>query len=158
HRRIAIAEAVTRRRNLAAHVVDITFYVCSRQSTSERITRNPGKVDDGLIDVERFGWADCELEAIQWAEGGRDLLLTVRVQSTDDAPLVRRVVRCSWVDDVDIKLVQGREQPSQPLSWAASVKHRANGRIELHFDFASMGDVRLCCSEIEVSVPEAPPK
>lgn len=110
-----------------------------------------------LLEFRRLGWCDCELEGIAWAEEGRDLLLTVRVQTPPNTNGIRRVMRCCWADQIKINLIQRAGRAGQPLSWDAFVHDLPDGRVSLHFDFASMGDVRLCCNEIEVSTFELEP-
>jgi hypothetical protein len=99
-----------------------------------------------VIAPESFGpLGDASLKAIAWEQDGRDLAISVELPGSAQ----RRFV-FTWVDHVQISLVQGEHGPCQPFTWDGDAKKSENGRVCVTLDFASQGRISLECNEISV--------
>jgi hypothetical protein len=89
-------------------------------------------------------WCDVYLEGITWAESGRDVVIRVRRRTTIE-------IVCRWAEATEIRLEIKPGIGGSPLSWDGEIARLPDGRISVRFDFASTGELRLVCSEIDVS-------
>lgn len=93
-------------------------------------------------------WSDVALLGLSWEEDGRDLHLRVLLPGVGADR--ERVIVLRWASDVVVRL-EGLGGP--PLTWETSFEREQSGRWAVVFDFASAGEIRLSCAELEVIKP-----
>ena len=95
-------------------------------------------------------WSDVTLLGFSWEESGRDLQLRVLLPGAGAHQDRERLILLRWASDLAVKLEGGG---GPPLTWDTSFEREATGRWAVLFDFASAGEIRLSCAEIEVIKP-----
>ncbi len=104
-----------------------------------------------LSEVTALAWSDIELEGIAWEEGGRDLVLRLLLPWESCAKRSRRVVVCRWAERLGVRLALPDGQGGYPLTWGATFEQLPDGRCSILLDFAESGEVRLVCTDVEVT-------
>lgn len=100
--------------------------------------------------TSELDWCDIRLESISWDEGGRDLV--IRMSGPEEPK--RRTIRCRWAEALDIRIQHPEGRGGRPLTWDGAIKPLQDGRYSVALDFASTGELRVTCSEIDVVVGE----
>ena len=95
-------------------------------------------------------WSDVTLLGFSWEENGRDLHLRVLLPGADASLDRERLIVLRWASDLAVKLEGGG---GPPFTWETTFEREAAGRWTVVFDFASAGEIRLSCAEIEVIKP-----
>jgi len=95
-------------------------------------------------------WGDLELEGIGWVEAGRDLVLRLREPALNRC----RSVTLRWAEALQFRLALADGHGGRPLTWSGDVVPLPDGRYSFQLDFASTGDIRLVCAEIDIRVVE----
>lgn len=99
-------------------------------------------------------WCDVTLLGLRWIEDGRDLELTLDVPVWKHERRVRTMC-CRWAHEVHIDLSFDRKVGDIPVggcpfTWDVTAERTPNGGWSMLFDFASVGEIRFKCSEIEL--------
>lgn len=105
-----------------------------------------------LEEVKSLRWADVELRNIGWDADGRDVVLRLRAPCSSDA----RVLVCRWAEALVVSLASPEGRGGYPLTWDATFARLADGKWSVLLDFASAGEVRLVCAEVEIREASEP--
>lgn len=107
--------------------------------------------EDALL---RSSWCDVTLLGMHWAEGGRDLVLTLELSGADtERKSAKRVLRCRWASNVRVNLSPRGAEGGPPMTWEGSTTRTLDRGWSVHFDFAHRGELSLACSELELKAP-----
>ena len=92
-------------------------------------------------------WGDVSLLAFSWAEDGRDVVLRVVLPGPGPDRGRQSLIVLRWAGDVVVRLEGGA---GPPLTWDTTFQRGKDGRWAVVLDFASHGEIRVTCAEIEV--------
>lgn len=99
-----------------------------------------------LEEIRSLAWADVELRNIRWEADGRDVVFGLRLPSTSGS----RSLACRWAEGLVVNLASPAARGGSPLTWGATFAKLPDGRWSVLLDFASAGEVRLICAEVEI--------
>ena len=94
-------------------------------------------------DVARHAWCDVRLKSIQWAEGGRDLVLNFYFSEGLIGEL-----KSTWVHSINIELASNTNEGGHPSAFDADSKQSKNGSWKVMLDFASKGRLEFIGSDL----------
>lgn len=97
-----------------------------------------------------MNWEDLQLEGIAWADDGRALVIRMREAGGERC----RIVTLRWAQALQLKLGLPEGRGGYPMTWDGEVRSLADGHYSLLLDFASDGEIRAICSEIDVEIVE----
>lgn len=102
-------------------------------------------------EISDISWCDIDLIGFQWANGGRDLVLSLLPASPDrDAPETR-ILLCKWAAGLTVNLAFPGDHGRYPVTSDTVIEKTETGRWKIFFDFAGDGELSFTCSELAIS-------
>lgn len=101
--------------------------------------------------IESISLCDAQLWGIAWEEDGRDLVLQIHAADKGSTVWHPWAVTCRWAEALDIRIVTRPGQGGYPLSFDGEITSQPDGKHSLMIDFGGQGELRLVCSELDVS-------
>lgn len=98
-------------------------------------------------------WCDVQLLGLSWVEGGRDLVLHLRLPDIPGQQDDRnRILSCRWAHALVVSLAFQERAGGFPLTWDTTFSREIDDTWCVLLDFGSLGQVRFRCYEMELSV------
>lgn len=101
--------------------------------------------------AESMNWEDLQLESVAWDNEGRTLVIRMRESGGERC----RIVTLQWAQALQLKLGLPEGRGGYLMTWDGEVRPLADGQYSLLLDFASDGELRVICSEIDIKVVES---
>ena len=111
--------------------------------------------DDNADRVTAMPWGDLELLSLSWVEGGRDLLLNLRLPVSTPERSHERSLLCRWTHGVVMRLEFQEGRGGCALTWDTTFTRRSDDTWSVLFDFGSCGELRFNCNELELVSAES---
>lgn len=96
-------------------------------------------------------WCDVELRAMSWVEGGRDLLLSLRLPPSEPEDRRNRLLRAHWATGLKANLSFVEKSGGYPLTWDVKFERIASKGWVVHFDFGGAGELSFRCVDLELT-------
>ncbi len=102
--------------------------------------------------IANVPWCDVELRAMSWIEGGRDLLLSLRLPPSEPEDRRHRLLRARWVTSLRADFSFADKSGGCPLTWDVTFERIASKELFVHFDFGGIGGLSFRCVDFELTV------
>ena len=102
------------------------------------------KSDKDLKDIRT---CDIELISMNWVNDGRDLELIFLANDVEKSSFL-----CTWANNIKTHFTTNPNEVGCPFTWDITLKENDDNVFEVEFDFASKGNVSLCCNELKYNI------